>query len=201
MGTVAVWVGLGPDVGASTHSTQSLDRMHCLSGVHDPSSRPLSSMPSTVRCANSASAPIHTKVVQGFDLRAHLGVSTLMVDENLSRAGQHEDPPGPMPALVCGASGHRWCTSTGAWEPVQAGGWPRGAPSPLTHTYISWWGLTMVLPCHPTPPTHIFPSGCKNSKNSGGPQPGVPTLFPPQVVDSMQQMVCGKQDMAPLMLF
>ena len=82
-----------------------------------------------------------------------------MVDENLSRAGQHEDPPGPMPALVCGASGHRWCMSTGVWEPVQAGGWPRGAPTPLTHTYISWWGLTTVLPCHPTPPTHIFPSG------------------------------------------
>ena len=34
-----------------------------------------------------------------------------------------------------------------------------GTPSPLTPTYIPWWGLTTVLPCHTTPPTHIFPSG------------------------------------------
>ena len=115
-------------------------------------------------------------MVQGFDLRAHLGVSTLMVDENLSRAGQHEDPPGPMPALVCGASGHRWCMSTGVWEPVQAGGWPRdpitshphiytlvgvayGPPLPhhSTHSHIPKWLLGVVSQNSGTPPT-LFPS-------------------------------------------
>jgi len=103
---------------------------------------------------------IHTQVVHGFDYQAHMGISSLCVDENLSRLGQHEDPYGPMPALVCGAAGHRWMVATGGWEPSQAGDsignlshpshthtapmhttWLEGTTSPISHSHTPRWRI------------------------------------------------------------
>jgi hypothetical protein len=63
--------------------------------------------------------PCTPQVVDGLDIRADLGVSTLLINEDSSRAGQHRDPAGPMPSLVAGTSGFRWGPL--GWVPCHGG--------------------------------------------------------------------------------
>ena len=42
------------------------------------------------------------------DVRAHLQVTTLLVNEGSSRCGVHHDPPAPLPALIAGSTAWHW---------------------------------------------------------------------------------------------
>jgi hypothetical protein len=62
------------------------------------------------------------QVIHNMDVRAHLQVTTLMVNEGSSRCGVHHDPPAPLPALIAG------CT---AWERRDDGA--QALPMELSH--------------------------------------------------------------------
>ena len=55
----------------------------------------------------------HPQVIRGFDTTPGLHMSTLRVDEHMSRLGIHHDPPCPLPALMAGST---------VWAPLPTGG-------------------------------------------------------------------------------
>ena len=64
-------------------------------------------------------APV-SQVIEGFDHRSTRKYSTLEVNENTSRAGAHQDPPAPLPAMIAGPGVHKLIN--GEWRQTCRGG-------------------------------------------------------------------------------
>ena len=64
------------------------------------------------------------------DVRAHLQVTTLLVNEGSSRCGIHHDPPAPLPALIGGSTAWRMCEGDAPPVVLSRDAFPECALSP-----------------------------------------------------------------------